>query len=158
MMSGQTGTGKRAYGQSDVQTHGQISAQVESSASMSDMRDTAARTRRPRPSKWEDDLPENMTFRDDGCDIHPHCLTCPLPRCKYDDPQGVRRLLQIGRDAEIVRLRREEGVPVNLLAQLYGLSRRSVFRILRRWDEDGAAEVITLYQEWTQPAPRLGAP
>lgn len=151
MMSGQTGTGKRVYGQLAVQTHRQISTQAESSVSMSD---TTARTRRPRPSKWEDDLPENMTFRDDGCDIHPHCLTCPLPRCKYDDPQGVRRLLQIGRDAEIVRLRREEGVPVNLLAQLYGLSRRSVFRILRRWDEEGPTEVITLYQEWTQPAQR----
>ena len=29
----------------------------------------------------------------DGCDVHPHCLECPLPACKYDDPRAYRRWL-----------------------------------------------------------------
>ena len=33
----------------------------------------------------------------DGCDVHPHCLECPLPACKYDDWRGYRRWLA-GRD------------------------------------------------------------
>ena len=77
-------------------------------------------------------LPEHRVWADDGCAIHPHCLTCPLPHCKYDDPQGVRRMLSLTRDAEIARLRRQEGQTIKNLAARYGLSKRAIFRILRK--------------------------
>ncbi len=76
-----------------------------------------------------DALPEHTRYRDDGCDIHPHCLTCPLARCRYDEPGGLRSLLNAGRDREIAELRLR-GVPVDDLAGRFGISRRTVFRIL----------------------------
>lgn len=78
-----------------------------------------------------DALPEQLDFRDTGCDLSPSCLRCPLARCRYDEAGGARRLLQDARD-EAVRRRREEGVAIDALASEFGISRRSVFRILAR--------------------------
>lgn len=76
-----------------------------------------------------DALPEEIRYRDDGCDIHPQCLTCPLPRCRYDEPGGLRGMLNAYRDQQIVALR-GDGAPVDQIAERYSLSRRTVFRIL----------------------------
>ena len=76
-----------------------------------------------------DALPEEIRYRDDGCDIHTRCLTCPLPRCRYDEPGGLRAMLNAYRDEQVVALRRD-GAPVDQIAERYGLSRRTVFRIL----------------------------
>ncbi len=76
-----------------------------------------------------DALPEHAQYRDDGCDIHPQCLTCPLPRCRYDEPGGLRGMLNAYRDQQIVALR-GDGAPVDQIAERYNLSRRTVFRIL----------------------------
>jgi hypothetical protein len=76
-----------------------------------------------------DALPEEIQYRDDGCDIHSQCLTCPLPRCRYDEPGGVRAMLNGYRDQQIAALRRD-GAPVDQIAERYSLSRRTVFRIL----------------------------
>ncbi|MFQ5879780.1 MAG: sigma factor-like helix-turn-helix DNA-binding protein [Dehalococcoidia bacterium] len=79
-----------------------------------------------------DALPEHFPYRDGGCDVHPACLTCPLPRCRYDDPRGARGLLNSQRDHEILQLRWRQGLAVDDLARRYGISRRTVFRIMRR--------------------------
>ncbi len=81
-----------------------------------------------------DSLPEHTRYRDDGCEVNPSCLTCPLARCRYDEPGGARALFQTPRD-EAVRRRREEGLAIDALAQEFGLSRRSVFRILAKGRE-----------------------
>lgn len=88
--------------------------------------------RRPRA----DALPEHTHYRDDGCDIHPQCLTCPLPRCRYDEPGGLRALLNAYRDRQIVELRLR-GAPVEHLAHRFRLSRRTIFRILERQRGNG---------------------
>ena len=31
-------------------------------------------------------LPERYPYRDEGCEVSPSCLKCPLPQCKYDEP------------------------------------------------------------------------
>ena len=72
-------------------------------------------------------LPENTTYRDDGCDVHPRCLTCPLPVCRYDVPGGKRALLNIYRDQLIASLRRG-GKTVPIVAKLLNVSRRTVVR------------------------------
>ena len=77
-----------------------------------------------------DALPEYTRYRDKGCDVHPNCLTCPLPRCRYEEPGGLRALLNEYRDRQIVSLRRK-GASVDELAGQYGISRRTVFRVLR---------------------------
>jgi hypothetical protein len=86
------------------------------------------------PSVRFDALPENVRYRDEGCDLSPSCLDCRLPICRYDHPAGTRRLRTLGRDEEIVRLRRGDRLPIDALARRFHVSRRTVFRILRRCD------------------------
>ena len=84
------------------------------------------------PSVRCDALPENVRYRDEGCDLSPSCLNCRLPVCRYDHPGSTRRLRTLGRDQEIVRLRRRDCLPIDALARRFDVSRRTVFRILRR--------------------------
>ena len=78
------------------------------------------------PLVQERRLPENATYRDDGCDLHPRCLTCPLPVCRYDVPGGKRAVLNLYRNERIARLRRTYTVPV--VAGLMGVSARTIVR------------------------------
>jgi len=99
-------------------------------------------------TKRGDALPEHSQYRDEGCDLSPSCLNCALPLCRYDQPGGVRRLRMRGRDEEIVRLRRRERLPIDALARRFGVSRRTVFRILernpaRRAGGNGRAHTVT---------------
>ena len=89
-----------------------------------------SRERRQRfPRVRGDSLPEVTRYRDDGCDIHPHCLTCPLPRCRYEEPGGLKGLLNSTRDSEIVAMR-TKGAAVEDIADRFGVWRRTVFRVL----------------------------
>jgi hypothetical protein len=85
--------------------------------------------KRPLPRVRGDQLPENMRYRDDGCNIHPQCLTCPLPQCRYEDRGGLRGMMNAHRDREIVALRMK-GVGAAEVASRFGISRRTVFRVL----------------------------
>ncbi|MYB40839.1 MAG: hypothetical protein F4X76_01340 [Chloroflexi bacterium] len=78
-----------------------------------------------------DALPEQVEYRDQGCDLFPSCLHCPLPRCRYDEPGGARAMLNRIRDREMRRLRREHALPVDEIARRYRVSRRTVFRVLQ---------------------------
>ena len=76
-----------------------------------------------------DALPEHIDYRDRGCELSPTCLRCPLARCRYDEPGGARRVLQGSRDVAVQRFR-DDGAGMDALAVQFGISRRSVFRIL----------------------------
>src|SRR5712692_3597465 len=76
-----------------------------------------------------DALPEHTRYRDDGCEVSPSCMSCPLPRCRYDEPGGLRGLVNSYRDGQMLELRLK-GAPVEALAERFGVSRRTVFRIL----------------------------
>lgn len=89
-------------------------------------------TRRPEP---DDDL---LVYRDDGCEIAPHCLACPLPLCRYDMPQKAAGAIMRER---VVRGLLAEGYSADEVARRLGISRRSVFR-LRRGDATNRAEQI----------------
>lgn len=74
-------------------------------------------------------------YHDEGCDLAPSCLNCPFPRCRYDDTTiGPRRGRKpgpsAGRHAEMVHLRREEGLSITELAARFDVSKRTVHRIL----------------------------
>lgn len=75
-----------------------------------------------------DAYPEAIEYRDTGCDLAPSCLRCPFEVCRFDLPEGAQALQRLRRDPLIVELARS--VSVNAAAAEYGLSRRSVFRIL----------------------------
>jgi Helix-turn-helix domain of resolvase len=76
-----------------------------------------------------DSLPEKTGYQDDGCEVSPQCLTCPLPRCRYDEPGGLIGLLNGLRDREIVALR-SRGMAIEEIASTFAVSRRTVFRVL----------------------------
>ena len=97
-----------------------------SSSPASTLESPAARPRLAR----EDALPEHVNYRDRGCDLFPSCLSCPLPRCRYDEPGGVRAMLNRTRDREIRQMRFDDEVPVNEIARRFQVSRRTVFRAL----------------------------
>jgi hypothetical protein len=84
------------------------------------------------PRVRRDMLPERMRYADTGCELARSCLRCPLPRCQYDEPGSVRGWLNLARDREIALLRRRYHIPIDVLAQVYGVGRRRISNILRR--------------------------
>ena len=79
-----------------------------------------------------DALPEYVDYADTGCDLYPSCLRCPLPVCRYEVGGGAKTMLRRGRDASIVAAAKRYGSTVDDLAQMFGLSRRTIFRVLER--------------------------
>jgi hypothetical protein len=72
--------------------------------------------------------PEYLTYTDEGCELAPACLECPLPQCVHDAPEMTRYYANRDRNREIAR-QRLAGVPVAELAAKYGVSRRTVYRV-----------------------------
>ena len=80
----------------------------------------------PGPAPPDDPRPEHVDYRDEGCDLAPECLACPLPRCRHDDPGWLRREAKEKRNRDLLAVRREEGLGVVALANRFGLSRSMV--------------------------------
>jgi hypothetical protein len=72
-------------------------------------------------------------YRDDGCEVWHACLSCPLPRCIYEEPRRTTSQLTAKRtrNAEIARLSRD-GWSARELAARFGLTRRHIFRIRKQ--------------------------
>ena len=65
------------------------------------------------------------TFRHRAC-----AARCPW--CKYDDPVAYHRELRLSRDREVMQVKREQGKTVPQLARHFGLSERTIHRIMER--------------------------
>ena len=82
-----------------------------------------------------DVVPERYPYRDEGCEVSPSCLKCPLPQCKYDDPGWIRRQKRKERDSQVVSSLLDDGLSVPEAAARFALSQRTIFRILgRAWE------------------------
>jgi hypothetical protein len=79
-----------------------------------------------------DRYPEYSEYSDEGCKLSPSCLKCPLPKCRLDVQAEGRRSARLLRDREILRQRKTNGKTIAQLAQSYGLSTRTIHRIIRR--------------------------
>ncbi len=79
-----------------------------------------------------DVVPENYPYRDDGCEVSPSCLSCPLPQCKYDDPGWFQREKRKERDEEVISAMYKQKLSVSEAAARFDISQRTIFRILRR--------------------------
>jgi hypothetical protein len=84
----------------------------------------------------QDILPEHIRYRDVGCELHDHCLTCPLPVCKEELTQGVQAVRAYMRNLQIDLLR-TEGYTVEWVAQVMGISVRGVYKSVARKHELG---------------------
>ena len=76
--------------------------------------------------------PEYCQYRDDGCEFATSCLNCPLPRCIYELPGGRQRWLKEMRDREVLRRFADEGKGAKELALIFGVSQRTIQRVLKR--------------------------
>ena len=86
---------------------------------------------------YQDDLPpEYCQYRDEGCDLAPACLECPLPTCIYDLPRGKQKRRSELRSEGIATLR-AQGRSTREIAQAFGVSTRTVQRILSRQRQAG---------------------
>ena len=89
---------------------------------------------------FELDLPpEFCHYQDNGCEFADSCLDCPFPECLYDEPGGKQRWLKCLRDEAVLRLFTRRGKTIKDLALMFGVSRRTIQRILKR-----AKDVSTL--------------
>jgi AraC-like DNA-binding protein len=75
--------------------------------------------------------PEYCQYHDEGCEFAQSCLNCHLPICVYDESGGKQRLLKRRRAAEMARLFTVEGKSIGELAQIFGVSSRTVQRALK---------------------------
>jgi hypothetical protein len=75
--------------------------------------------------------PEYCRYRDEGCELAGACLDCPFEECVYDEPGGKPRLVKNLRNKEMARLFTCEGKKVKELAEIYGVSQRTVQRALK---------------------------
>jgi len=75
-------------------------------------------------------LPEEVDWRDEGCEAFSSCLNCPLPRCLEEQPRGQQKLRMKARNGRMVELRRG-GRSVKAIADLFRVSQRTVQRALR---------------------------
>ena len=75
--------------------------------------------------------PEYCHYQDEGCDLADSCLSCPFPKCIYDEPGGKQRWLKRLRAREIARLFTSRGKGIAELALMFGVSRRTVQRALK---------------------------
>ena len=86
--------------------------------------------------------PEYCHYHDEGCEFADSCLNCPLPMCVCDEPRGRQRLLKRQRAGEMARLFAEEGKGTKELAQVFGVSQRTVQRTLKDALEDKTAREV----------------
>ena len=82
-------------------------------------------------------LPEYCRYQDDGCEFADSCLNCPFPECIYAQPGGRQQWLKKLRDKEVLQLHASQGRGVKELAEMFGVSQRTIQRILKR-DRDNS--------------------
>ena len=82
-----------------------------------------------------DTVPEFYHYEDNGCEVSPSCLSCPLPRCKYDDPIWFQRYQRLARDLKVLTTMQLEGLTVERTAERFSVTVRTIFRIMRRCRE-----------------------
>jgi len=87
-------------------------------------------------------LPEYCHYHDAGCVFADSCLNCPLPMCVHDEPGGRQRLLKRWRAEEMDRLFINEGKSTKELADIFGVSLRTVQRIIKAIRKDKAASEV----------------
>jgi transcriptional regulator of acetoin/glycerol metabolism len=88
--------------------------------------------------------PEYCHYQDNGCEFADSCLDCPFPDCLYDQPGGKQRWLKALRDEAVLRLFDDQGRRVKELARMFGVSRRTIQRILKQARDISIPKIKTL--------------
>jgi hypothetical protein len=78
-----------------------------------------------------DIIPDDFNWKDNGCEIHPSCLNCPLERCMEEEPRGRQRLRMLARSRHMQELR-VQGRSIPEISRIFQVSQRTVQRALAR--------------------------
>ena len=84
--------------------------------------------------------PEFCHYQDEGCELAESCLNCPFEECIYE-PGGKRRRAAGIRNQEMVRQHLENGKTAHELVKIFGLSLRTIQRILKRAEDKNKQEM-----------------
>jgi len=76
--------------------------------------------------------PEYCRYRDKGCEFANSCLNCPFPQCIYEQPRGRQHWLKTLREIEKIRLFTSERKTEKELVAMFGVSQRTIQRVLKR--------------------------
>jgi len=87
--------------------------------------------------------PEYCTYPDEGCEFSESCLNCPLPLCVYEEPRGRQRLVKEIRNMKIVDLYLQGGKSTVELADIFGISQRTIQRTLKNVLDDRTSGGVT---------------
>ena len=82
--------------------------------------------------KAELELDVEPYFEDDGCEVSPACLSCPLSKCKHDDPQWYRSLRKHYPEMLIYSEMQRDNLSPSAAAFRCGMKVRTIARIKAR--------------------------
>jgi len=88
----------------------------------------------------------DIEYGDDGCDVHPRCLECPLSVCKHDNPRPylVWRKQQKDKQMEVII---DQATSPTAAAEILGITERTVYRIKARRQRAPSTETARRRQE-----------
>ena len=75
---------------------------------------------------------ETIHWTQTGCEVASDCLECPLPVCKWDDIFWYRRHRRLAGDFRVARAVSEQELSAGEAGEQFGITERTVFRILAR--------------------------
>jgi predicted Rossmann fold nucleotide-binding protein DprA/Smf involved in DNA uptake len=78
-----------------------------------------------------DIIPDDVNWKDTGCEIYPSCLNCPLDKCMEEEPRGRQRLRMLARSNRMAELR-DQGKSICEIARCFQVSPRTVQRALAK--------------------------
>ena len=82
-----------------------------------------------RIATTENNFPDDVNWRDRGCEAHPACLSCPLPQCLEEQPRGKQKLRMQTRASHMAQLK-QQGKSTREIAAMFQVSQRTVQRVL----------------------------
>lgn len=74
-------------------------------------------------------VPDNVNWKDTGCELYPSCLNCPRETCIEEEPRAILRERMNDRALEMMALK-AEGKTVKEIARAFKVSIRTVQRSL----------------------------
>jgi DNA-binding transcriptional ArsR family regulator len=83
-----------------------------------------------------DIIPDDVNWKDTGCEIYSSCLNCPLDKCMEEEPRGRQRLRMLARSKRMAELR-DQGKSICEIARGFQVSPRTVQRALAKVRETG---------------------
>ena len=78
-------------------------------------------------TKEFDIIPEDLNWKDTGCELYDSCLCCPRTKCIEEEPHGRQRMRMNARSIGMIALKKQ-GRSVKEIARLFAVSIRTVQR------------------------------